>query len=80
MISNFLQFKTPDISKNSRFLFYGENHGRVEECSSLTIKSIKEKFGKISVVYYSNDDLKKEFLLNYFLIQKIPIFFLAKTF
>ena len=30
MISNFLQFKTPDISKNSRFLFYGKIMGELK--------------------------------------------------
>ena len=33
--------------------------GRIEECSDFVIKSLKKEFGKISLIYFSNDDLKK---------------------
>ncbi len=59
MILNFSFLEKSDISNSSCFLFYGDNQGRVEDCSLITIKSLKKKFGKISVNYYSNDDLKK---------------------
>ena len=66
MILNYSLFEQSDISKNSNFLFYGENQGRVEECSALTIKSVKNKFEKVSLIYFSTDDLKKGIFENFF--------------
>ena len=48
-----------EISKTSNFLFHGENHGRIEECSSIVINSIKKKFEAINYIYLSTDELKK---------------------
>ena len=59
MILNYSSFEKTNFSNNSCFLFYGENQGRIEECSDFVIKSLKKEFGKISLIYFSNDDLKK---------------------
>ena len=59
MIVNYSSFEKSNFSNNSCFLFYGENQGRIEECSDLVIKSLKKEFGNISLIYFSNDDLKK---------------------
>jgi len=59
MILNYSSFKKSDISQNSNFLFYGENEGRIEECSETTINAIKKKFGTLCFSYFSSDDLKK---------------------
>ena len=57
MILNFSSFAKTEISKTSNFLFHGENHGRIEECSSIVINSIK-KFEAINYIYLSSDELK----------------------
>ena len=42
MILNFSSFAKTNIAKTSNFLIYGENHGRIEECSTIIINSIKK--------------------------------------
>ena len=46
MILNFSFLEKSDISNSSCFLFYGDNQGRVEDCSLITIKSLKKNLEK----------------------------------
>ena len=59
MILNFSSFAKTNIAKTSSFLIYGENQGRIEECSTIIINSMKKKFGAINQIYLSSDELKK---------------------
>ena len=59
MILNFSSFVKADIKKTSNFLLYGENQGRIEECSAEVINSMKKTFGAINQIYLSSDELKK---------------------
>ena len=59
MILNFSSFVKTNIAKTSSFLIYGENQGRIEECSTIIINSMKKKFGAINQIYLSSDELKK---------------------
>ena len=64
MILNYSSFHTSTFLNNSCFLFYGENQGRIEECSTFTVRSFKEKLGKTNCTYFSNEDLKKGIFKN----------------
>lgn len=59
MILSFSSVEKTDLSKSSNFLFYGENQGRIEECTSITIESIKKDHGNVNFIYLSSDELKK---------------------
>ena len=59
MILSFSSLEKSDLSKSSNFLFYGENQGRIEECTSITIESIKKDHGNVNFIYLSSDELKK---------------------
>ena len=50
MILNFSSFVKTNIAKTSSFLIYGENQGRIEECSTIIINSMKKKFGAINQI------------------------------
>ena len=56
MILNFSSFVKTNIAKTSSFLIYGENQGRIEECSTIIINSMKKKFGAINQIYLSSDE------------------------
>ena len=59
MILSFSSLEKSDLSKSSNFLFYGENQGRIEECTSTVIESIKKDHGNVDFIYLSSDELKK---------------------
>ena len=59
MILNFSSFAKTNIAKTSSFLIYGENQGRIEECSTIIINYMKKTFGAINQIHFSSDELKK---------------------
>ena len=59
MILNFSSFAKTNIAKTSSFLIYGENQGRIEECSTIIINYMKKTFGAINQIHLSSDELKK---------------------
>ena len=59
MILNFSSFAKTNIAKTSSFLIYGENQGRIEECSTIIINYMKKTFGAINQIHLSSDELNK---------------------